>query len=60
MFERAGRFPHIQLKLIKEGTAAPAPSSRRSPNPTTSANFSNRQGHGTKLRSKALFIASSW
>jgi hypothetical protein len=50
MVERPEQFPHIQLRLAREGTAAPPPPRRRKQNPRTTANASDRWGHGSRLR----------
>jgi hypothetical protein len=59
MAERSDRFPHIQLKLTKEGIAA-SPQGRRKEHPTTSANAKDRQGHGSRLKSSLNSLISSW
>ena len=48
MVERYNKFPHIQLKFERAGIAA-SPPGGGTPNAITSANASNRQGHGSKL-----------
>jgi hypothetical protein len=60
MVERPEQFPHIQLRLAREGTAAPPPPRRRKQNPRTTANASDRWGHGSRLKSSALSIVSDW
>lgn len=59
MVERSDKFPHIQLRLAKEGSAATPPGGGKS-NPITSANASNRQGHGSKLNSSLDSLIFYW
>ncbi|MEG4960184.1 MULTISPECIES: S8 family peptidase [unclassified Microcoleus] len=59
MVERSDRFPHIQLSLAKEGIAASLPKGGK-PNAITSANASNRQGHGSKLKSSLDSLIFQW
>ena len=60
MVEKSRTVPHIDLRLIKEGIAAPPPSGRRNKNPITEANANNRQGHGNKLQNSISSIISNW
>lgn len=60
MVERTTRFPHIQLKLTTEGTAASFPPGGRRQNPQTSANLSDRWGHGSRLKSSVDSLISYW
>jgi hypothetical protein len=60
MVERAEGFPHIQLKLTTQGIAASPPGGGRKPNPQTTANLSNRLGHGSKLKSSVDSLVSYW
>lgn len=60
MVERPEQFPHIQLRLAREGIAAPALSGGRRQNPRTTANARDRWGHGSRLKSSALSIVSDW
>ena len=60
MVERSERFPHIQLKLTIQGTAASPPGGARKQNPQTTANLSDRWGHGTKLKSSVDSLVSYW
>jgi hypothetical protein len=60
MVERAEGFPHIQLKLTTQGTAASPPGGARKQNPQTTANLSDRWGHGTKLKSSVDSLISYW
>lgn len=59
MVERSDRFPHIQLKLVREGIAAPQNGGGK-PNPITSANASNRQGHGSRLKTSLDSLILNW
>ncbi len=60
MVERAEGFPHIQLKLTTQGIAAPPPGGARKQNPQTTANLSDRWGHGSKLKSSVDSLISYW
>ncbi len=60
MVERSEQFPHIQLRLASVGIAATPPSGGRKQNPRTTANASDRWGHGSRLKSLALSIVSDW
>jgi hypothetical protein len=60
MVERAKQFPHIQLRLITEGIAAPVTSGARRQNPRTSANISDRWGHGSRLKHSVESWVLSW
>ncbi|PSB01032.1 S8 family serine peptidase [Merismopedia glauca] len=61
MIEGAKRFPHVQLKLAREGTAKPATGggSKRT-NPITASNRSDRWGHGNKLKGSVSSIVADW
>ncbi|NER38804.1 MAG: S8 family peptidase [Oscillatoria sp. SIO1A7] len=54
------QFPHIQLKLTKEGKAKPARGGPAKTNPITDANRNNRYGHGRKLETSRLAIIADW
>lgn len=54
------QFPHIQLKLTTQGTAASPPSGSRRQNSQTAKNLSDRWGHGRKLKSSVDSFISSW
>lgn len=60
MVERAEGFPHIQLKLTTQGIAAYPPGGGRKQNPQTTANLSDRWGHGSKLKSSVDSLISYW
>ncbi|MCC3439892.1 MAG: hypothetical protein EAZ39_12555 [Oscillatoriales cyanobacterium] len=59
MVERSDRFPHIQLKFERAGIAA-SPQGGGKPNAITSTNTSNRQGHGSKLKSSLDSLICYW
>ncbi|MEG4803252.1 S8 family peptidase [Microcoleus sp. ARI1-B5] len=59
MVERSDRFPHIQLRLARSGVAA-TPMGGGKPNPITSANASNRQGHGSRLKTSLDSLILNW
>jgi hypothetical protein len=59
MVERSDRFPHIQLRLAKEGIAAP-PKPPRKKDPQTLANSGDRWGHGSRLKSSVSSITANW
>ena len=59
MVERSERFPHIQLRLAKEGIAS-LPMVVRNNHPTTSANANDPQGHGSRLKSSLNSLISYW
>jgi len=59
MVERSDRFPHIQLKFEIAAIAA-SPPGGGTPNAITSANASNRQGHGSKLKSSLNSLIFQW
>jgi len=61
MAQNSKQFPHVQLRLTKEGTAKPARGGNNNKiNPTTASNKSDRWGHGSKLKSSASLIAADW
>ena len=60
MVERADGFPHIQLKLTIQDIAASPPGGVRKTNPQTTANLSDRWGHGSKLKSSVDSLISYW
>lgn len=60
MVESSKPFPHIPIRLVKEGTAESPRTGARKQNPITSSNLSNRQGHGSKLKGSALSITTDW
>jgi hypothetical protein len=59
MVERSDRFPHIQLKFERSGIAASTQGGGK-PNAITSTNTSNRQGHGSKLKSSLDSLICYW
>lgn len=60
MVERANQYPHIELKLTKQGNAAPASSGPRKQHPQTAANADDRWGHGSRLKRSALSLVADW
>ncbi|EDX75008.1 hypothetical protein MC7420_882 [Coleofasciculus chthonoplastes PCC 7420] len=52
-------FPHIPLRLTREGTAV-FTSGGRKPNPQTTTNLSDRWGHGNRLKNSTASIVSAW
>ncbi len=61
MVDNSKQFPHIQLKLAREGTAKPATGGgSKKTNPITAKNRSDRWGHGNKLKSSVNSIVSDW
>jgi len=59
MVERSDRFPHIQLRLAKEGIAAPQGGGSKKA-PQTLANSGDRWGHGSRLNSSVSSITANW
>jgi hypothetical protein len=53
------QFPHIELRLVREGTAV-ATRGQRKPSPRTSANRGDAGGHGRRLKGSVDSIISSW
>ncbi|VEP12428.1 conserved hypothetical protein [Hyella patelloides LEGE 07179] len=60
MVENSKQFPHIQLKLTKEGTAILYGGGNKKTNPITASNKDNRWGHGNKLKSSVSSIVADW
>ncbi|HBE19715.1 MAG TPA: subtilase family protease [Cyanobacteria bacterium UBA11149] len=60
MVKSSDQFPHIQLKLKTQGTAASPPPASRKQHPQTAKNLSDRWGHGRKLRSSIHSLVSYW
>lgn len=60
MVERSERFPHIQLRLAKEGIAATPPGGGRKKEAQTLANLGDRWGHGSRLNSSVSSITANW
>ncbi len=59
MVQGSQSFPHIQLKLTKEGSAVP-PQSGGSKQQITVNNLGNRQGHGNKLKNTVESLILDW
>ena len=60
MVERSDKFPHIQLRLAKEGIAATPPGGGRKKDAQTLANSGDRWGHGSRLNSSVSSITANW
>lgn len=60
MVEKAERFPHIKLRLIREGIAISPPGGKREKSEKTAANLNDRWGHGNRLRNSASSVSFSW
>lgn len=60
MVERSDKFPHIQLKLAREGIAADPKGRGRKKDAQTLANLGDRWGHGGMLNSSASSITANW
>ena len=60
MVERSDKFPHIQLRLAKEGIAASPPGGGRKKDAQTLANSGDRWGHGSRLNSSVSSITANW
>jgi hypothetical protein len=60
MVERSDRFPHIQLRLAKEGIAASPQGGARQKDPQTLGNLGDRWGHGSRLNSSVASITANW
>jgi Subtilase family len=52
-------FPHIQLKLVQEGTSVPNRGGANK-NQRTENNINNRQGHGRKLKTSIESLIFDW
>lgn len=59
MPDRSDKFPHLSLRLVKEGMAY-APSGGRGGSATTLANKGNAGGHSSKLKSSVDLITTNW
>ncbi len=60
MAQNSKQFPHVQLRLTKEGTAKSARGGSKKPHPTTTSNKQDRWGHGSKLKNSASSISNDW
>lgn len=60
MVESSQGFPHIQLRLTKEGSAVPTGGGGGKKNLTTIENLGNRQGHGGKLKGSVESLIFDW
>jgi exonuclease VII small subunit len=60
MADNSKQFPHVQLRLTKEGTAKTVTGGGKKPNPITANNKSDRWGHGNKLKGSVSSIVADW
>jgi hypothetical protein len=61
MVDNSKQFPHVQLRLTREGTAKSAiGGGGKKLNPITANNNSDRWGHGNKLKASVSSIAADW
>ncbi|MBE9170277.1 S8 family peptidase [Pleurocapsales cyanobacterium LEGE 06147] len=61
MVDNSKQFPHIQLRLTREGTAKSTPGGGgKKLNPITANNKSDRWGHGNKLKGSVSSIIANW
>jgi hypothetical protein len=54
----SNQFPHLSLRLVKEGIAAPP--SGGGVSATTAANRGDAWGHSSKLKSSVDLITTNW
>lgn len=59
MPERSEQFPHLSLRLVKEGIAT-LPGGRGRASAATLANRGDAGGHGSKLKSSVDLITTNW
>jgi hypothetical protein len=60
MTESSRKFPHVQLRFVKGGTAASPSRNSRTRDPRTQANLGDRWGHGNRLKSSASSVITDW
>jgi Subtilase family len=60
MVEHSNRFPHIQLRLAREGIAASPKGGGRKKDAQTLSNLGDRWGHGSRLNNSVSSITASW
>jgi len=60
MPDSSEQFPHISLRLVKEGIASAPPGGGGRVSATTLANRGDAGGHGNKLKSSIDLIAINW
>lgn len=60
MLDRSNPFPHIPLRLTKQGIAASPSGGGGKVSPTTLANRGDIGGHSSKLTSSMLSLTSNW
>ena len=59
MVKENNHLPHIQLRLTTKGSAVPVRGGGK-PNPRTTANTNNRQGHGKRLKNSIDSLIYDW
>lgn len=60
MPDNASNFPHLRLRLAKQGIAASQGGGGRKVSPTTAANKGDAGGHGRKLKFSVDLITTNW
>jgi subtilisin family serine protease len=60
MPDRSNQFPHLSLRLVKEGTASAPPGGGGRVSATTLANRGDAGGHSSKLKSSVDLITANW
>jgi len=60
MPDRSNQFPHLSLRLVKEGIASAPPGGGGRVSSTTLANRGNVGGHSSKLKSSVDLITTNW
>ncbi|MEA5598769.1 S8 family peptidase [Rivularia sp. UHCC 0363] len=59
MVKENNHLPHIELRLTTKGSAVPVRGGGK-PNPRTTANTNNRQGHGKRLKNSIDSLIYDW
>jgi hypothetical protein len=60
MPDSSEQFPHISLRLVKEGIASAPSGGGGRVSATTLANRGDAGGHGNKLKSSVELITTNW
>jgi hypothetical protein len=60
MPDRSNPFPHLSLRLVKEGIASAPPGGGGRVSTTTLTNRGDAGGHGSKLKSSVDLITTNW
>ncbi|WP_218080481.1 S8 family peptidase [Anthocerotibacter panamensis] len=60
MPDRSNQFPHLSLRLVKEGIASAPPGGGGRVSAITLANRGDAGGHGSKLKSSVDLITTNW